>query len=53
MIQINNKMLREMRNLYLEGYGTKKIAKKLKLHITTIRDYLWRHSKDIIVEVEN
>lgn len=40
MIQINNKTLEEMRNLYLEGYGTKKIAKKLNLPITTTRDYL-------------
>ena len=40
MIQINNKTLEEMRNLYLEGYGTKKIAKKLNLPITTTRNYL-------------
>ena len=40
MIQINNEMLREMKKLYLEGYGTKKIAKKFNLPITTTRDYL-------------
>src|SRR3989344_6634289 len=40
MIQINNKMLREMKKFYLEGYGTKKIAKKFNLPITTTRNYL-------------
>lgn len=40
MIQINNTMLEEMRKLYLEGYGTKKIARKFNLPITTTRDYL-------------
>ena len=40
MIQINNKMLREMKQLYIEGYGTKKIAKKFNLAVTTTRDYL-------------
>ena len=37
MIQINNKMLREMEKLYIEGYGNKKIAKKFNLAITTRR----------------
>ncbi|MBI3026801.1 hypothetical protein HYY70_01700 [Candidatus Woesearchaeota archaeon] len=40
MIQINNKMLREMKQFYIEGYGTKKIAKKFNLAVTTTRDYL-------------
>ena len=40
MIQINNKMLREMKQLYIEGYGTKKIAKKFNLAVTTTREYL-------------
>lgn len=55
MIQINNKMLREMKELYTEGYGTKKIAKKFNLPITTARDYLLKAgvkfrkaSKDIV-----
>lgn len=33
-------MLREMKQLYIEGYGTKKIAKKFNLAVTTTRDYL-------------
>ena len=33
-------MLEEMKKLYLEGNGTKKIAKKFNLPITTTRDYL-------------
>ena len=40
MIQINNKMLREMKRLYTDGYGTKRIAKKFNLPITTTRNYL-------------
>src|SRR3989344_9418771 len=40
MIQINNDMLEEMRKLYLEGNGTKIIAKKFNLSITTTRYYL-------------
>lgn len=40
MIQINNKMLREMEKLYIDGYGTKKIAKKFNLPVTTTRNYL-------------
>lgn len=40
MIQINNKMLRETKKLYIKGYGTKKIAKKFNLAITTARNYL-------------
>jgi len=55
MIQINDKMLREMKKLYIEGYGTKKISKKFNLAITTARNYLLKAgikfrnaSKDII-----
>jgi len=40
MIQINNKMLIEMKKLYTEGYGTKKIAKKFNFTVTTTRNYL-------------
>jgi len=40
MIQINNKMLREMKKLYIEGYSIEKIAKKLDLAYSSTRDYL-------------
>ena len=40
MIQINNKILAEMRKLYIEGYSIEKIAKKFNLAYSSTMDYL-------------
>ena len=55
MIQINNKMLREMKKLYIEGYSIEKIAKKFNLAYSSTRNYLLKvgakfktASKDVV-----